>query len=172
MMTTNIRERTLADYRPQHDDDCDSRDCEKCGDWSGGLLHVDYGSNPRIWPDRAHAFSPGKPCSCGLDALLASVPPPASQETSTREWLIKRVQWLSERLDAVKQILDTAYDGADLHNSLIDLFESVAPAAPPEPTVEDVVCEHGTAMDVHCCNCHSGFIFDPKHKCGDRNAKA
>jgi hypothetical protein len=21
-------------------------------------------------------------------------------------------------------------------------------------------CEHGTAMDVHCCNCHSGFLFD------------
>lgn len=26
-------------------------------------------------------------------------------------------------------------------------------------------CEHGTAMDVHCCNCHSGFIFDLKHVC-------
>lgn len=25
---------------------------------------------------------------------------------------------------------------------------------------EDVVCEHGVAMDVHCCNCHSGFLFD------------
>lgn len=24
----------------------------------------------------------------------------------------------------------------------------------------DIVCEHGTAMDVHCCNCHSGFLFD------------
>jgi hypothetical protein len=24
----------------------------------------------------------------------------------------------------------------------------------------DVVCEHGTAIDVHCCNCHSGFLFD------------
>jgi deoxycytidylate deaminase len=22
------------------------------------------------------------------------------------------------------------------------------------------VCEHGTAVDVHCCNCHSGFLFD------------
>lgn len=29
-----------------------------------------------------------------------------------------------------------------------------------EPT-----CEHGTALDVHCCNCHSGFIFDKDHKC-------
>lgn len=25
---------------------------------------------------------------------------------------------------------------------------------------KDIVCEHGTAMDVHCCNCHSGFLFD------------
>lgn len=24
----------------------------------------------------------------------------------------------------------------------------------------DPVCEHGTAVDVHCCNCHSGFLFD------------
>lgn len=32
------------------------------------------------------------------------------------------------------------------------------------PTLDasgDYVCEHGTAMDVHCCNCHSGFLFDP-----------
>jgi hypothetical protein len=36
-------------------------------------------------------------------------------------------------------------------------------AIPPQPTtneVGDVVCQHGTAMDVHCCNCHSGFLFD------------
>jgi hypothetical protein len=29
-----------------------------------------------------------------------------------------------------------------------------------DPTPPDVVCEHGTAMDVHCCGCHSGFLFD------------
>jgi hypothetical protein len=28
--------------------------------------------------------------------------------------------------------------------------------------VGDVVCEHGTAIDVHCCNCHGGFLFDHK----------
>ena len=26
-------------------------------------------------------------------------------------------------------------------------------------------CQHGTAWDVHCCNCHSGFIFDQNHQC-------
>ena len=29
----------------------------------------------------------------------------------------------------------------------------------------DVTCEHGVALDVHCCNCHSGFIFDKDHEC-------
>lgn len=31
---------------------------------------------------------------------------------------------------------------------------------PQQNDVRDWVCEHGTAMDVHCCNCHSGFQFD------------
>lgn len=26
--------------------------------------------------------------------------------------------------------------------------------------IGDYVCEHGTATDVHCCNCHHGFLFD------------
>lgn len=30
----------------------------------------------------------------------------------------------------------------------------------PEHAGADIVCEHGTAMDVHCCGCHSGFLFD------------
>lgn len=30
---------------------------------------------------------------------------------------------------------------------------------------DDEVCQHGTAMDVHCCHCHSGFIFDMHHEC-------
>lgn len=33
--------------------------------------------------------------------------------------------------------------------------------------VGDHVCEHGTAVDVHCCNCHNGFIFDLDHECPD-----
>lgn len=37
------------------------------------------------------------------------------------------------------------------------------------PDTEDVVCQHGVAMDVHCCNCHSGFQFDPVYcVCDDR----
>lgn len=33
----------------------------------------------------------------------------------------------------------------------------------------DPVCEHGTALDVHCCDCHSGFIFDKDHECPAQN---
>lgn len=29
-------------------------------------------------------------------------------------------------------------------------------------------CVHGIAMDVHCCNCHSGFLFFPEQcVCGE-----
>jgi NTP pyrophosphatase (non-canonical NTP hydrolase) len=42
---------------------------------------------------------------------------------------------------------------------------TTATAALPESTDRpDVVCEHGVAMDVHCCGCHSGFLFDSR-KC-------
>lgn len=36
----------------------------------------------------------------------------------------------------------------------------------------DWVCEHGTAMDVHCCHCHSGFIFEPDHECPEAEEHA
>ncbi len=26
-----------------------------------------------------------------------------------------------------------------------------------------VVCQHGTEIDVHCCGCHSGFLFFPEN---------
>lgn len=32
---------------------------------------------------------------------------------------------------------------------------ATAPSNEPEPT-----CKHGAAWDVHCCGCHSGFLFD------------
>lgn len=38
-------------------------------------------------------------------------------------------------------------------------------------TPPDAVCQHGTAVDVHCCNCHSGFIFDLNHECPSSTAE-
>lgn len=39
--------------------------------------------------------------------------------------------------------------GLSVHHSI------VAPKRHEDPT-----CEHGRAWDVHCCGCHSGFLFD------------
>lgn len=41
----------------------------------------------------------------------------------------------------------------------------ITPGAIHRDDVGDYVCQHGTAMDVHCCGCHSGFIFDLEHEC-------
>lgn len=45
--------RTLKDYRPQHDEDCESRICRECG----SACPNPVGANP---------------CSCGLEALLVT----------------------------------------------------------------------------------------------------
>jgi hypothetical protein len=67
----------------------------------------------------------------------------------------------------------TAEEIAESHELLGDeLTPTAASARLREPQelktsvndVGDTVCEHGTAMDVHCCGCHSGFLFDSR-KC-------
>ena len=51
-------------------------------------------------------------------------------------------------------------------------FSKVAIAMTEQGDSPDVVCEHGTAMDVHCCHCHTGFIFDTNHECPDPTPSA
>lgn len=56
---------------------------------------------------------------------------------------------------------------AKMASVLAALSAPSSQATPPAPA-EDVVCAHGTALDVHCCGdggmvypgCHSGFLFD------------
>lgn len=32
----------------------------------------------------------------------------------------------------------------------------------------DETCQHGLAWDMHCCDCHSGFLFFPEYcTCGE-----
>jgi hypothetical protein len=38
-------------------------------------------------------------------------------------------------------------------------FPCIGHAAPAGATADET-CEHGTAIDVHCCNCHGWFLFD------------
>jgi hypothetical protein len=47
----------------------------------------------------------------------------------------------------------------------IDRGDLVITPAPTRNDHGDYVCEHGTAMDVHCCGCHSGFVFERNHEC-------
>jgi hypothetical protein len=58
--------RTLADYRPQHDDDCEVHRCE-CGSLQHFHKHT-YGGPP---VSRCGGPFKARPCSCGLDALLS-----------------------------------------------------------------------------------------------------
>lgn len=48
----------------------------------------------------------------------------------------------------------------------------MSPLAPRLNDQGDWVCEHGTAMDVHCCYCHNGFIFEDDHVCQVDPARA
>ena len=56
--------------------------------------------------------------------------------------------------------------GNDLEWDEVDIGVGTArgPAYCPDPDCKfdanNPVCKHGTAMDVHCCNCHYGFLFD------------
>lgn len=57
--------RTLKDYA-RHHEDCDANKCDDCGRWRSRCIGV---------------FTP-KPCSCGLDHLLAEFDAPGAQEKS------------------------------------------------------------------------------------------
>ncbi len=54
-----------------------------------------------------------------------------------------------------------------VHDDCVLVRRSVEGTSQPREPEHDHVCKHGTAMDVHCCNCHSGFIFDYRHECPD-----
>ena len=63
--------RTLADYRPQHDEECTSNRCGTCN----RVCHPDispwhYEFTKAVTDVPKHVYRAGK-CSCGLDALLS-----------------------------------------------------------------------------------------------------
>ncbi len=75
-MPQMAEQRTLASYRPQHDDDCSSRECDVCGHLGEPLIG---GWCPS---DKGHQWAKN-PCTCGLAALLA--PGSAQQEETTND---------------------------------------------------------------------------------------
>lgn len=77
----------------------------------------------------------------------------ASAEEFTADMMIGEGDWPFEA-DAWKprEAIDNLVRAGALIAAEIDRIQR---AAGP-----DSVCEHGTALDVHCCNCHGGFLFD------------
>jgi hypothetical protein len=72
-------QRTLADYRPQHDGDCSIYCCVQCSERQNDFHHW---SPPVDAPNKwvRHSFQP-RSCSCGLSALLS--PPLSDSERVT-----------------------------------------------------------------------------------------
>jgi hypothetical protein len=77
-------------------------------------------------------------------AALAA-PAPTTERTFTLSELTEAVQL------AVERTIQNARDGYLDHRLA---------APPPAPKTDDPTCIHGTALDVHCCNCHGGFLFE------------
>lgn len=81
-----MTEKTLRDYRPQHDDRCISRSCRKCSHamtWHAqfggcGCLRQHDGDYPAPCGCKGEPYD----CSCGLDALLAQPPVSAALDVS------------------------------------------------------------------------------------------
>lgn len=89
---TVAQARTLADYRPQHDPDCESHNCAHCGNRTEKTEHWSD-----TWP-YCMCFPPlqpkrPKPCTCGLDQLIAAVlhERPERAELSTVHRIMQRV---------------------------------------------------------------------------------
>jgi hypothetical protein len=93
-----------------------------------------------IYRDRADIY---ERCANDLSALLTA----AGRD--------QKVQDLESRVDE-GQPQASAPTGSTASSN------EVAPTCPTPAT--DPTCEHGTAWDVHCCGCHSGFLFDSR-KC-------
>jgi hypothetical protein len=69
-----------------------------------------------------------------------------------------------ELLDLIKLMPDSQVDEILSFISTLRDARAIASGFAPSMFTKnpdgDWVCEHGTASDVHCCGCHSGFLFD------------
>jgi hypothetical protein len=64
-----------------------------------------------------------------------------------------------EALPADRRLTDAVVLLQAARESVADYIDK-GPRIPRVVITETPQCEHGTAMDVHCCGCHSGFLFD------------
>lgn len=71
-------------------------------------------------------------------------------------WLEDARDWFTAWQESEKRELEIARMRARHYNALADGITE---------RNGDLCCRHGVALDVHCCGCHSGFIFDLDHDC-------
>lgn len=79
-----------------------------------------------------------------MDRLRALIERWREKATATTQWM--------NNPDA----LPVPVHSADVRMALNWCADELEAALAAEPT-----CQHGKALDVHCCGCHSGFLFDP-----------
>lgn len=112
-----------------------------------------------------------RPCStCGQLMRVAHAAPDANRlrqwaekletygpnisEWGDRRFVIEQLRAVAGRIEATVAEVGTLRELAR-----IDVQAAPDATVPPRPH-EDPTCEHGRALDVHCCNCHGGFLFD------------
>ena len=108
-----------------------------------------------------------------LRAALEKIASMRYEESGPAHWHIDVMRIVRAALLAAPALPDSLVRARLADGSIrLGLDTSCAPQPKEQPikftkdaVSGDMVCEHGTAMDVHCCNCHSGFIFDKDHEC-------
>ncbi len=82
--------------------------------------------------------------------------------------LVALVAQLQEKVKELEaRVGDTQYDSPLAtagENEQVPIVDRAVFAQAHGYRRDDPTCEHGVAWDVHCCGCHSGFIFDSR-KC-------
>lgn len=92
-----------------------------------------------------------------IEAALSLAPEPR-ETPAFRAWLVEQIGFAhaQHRDPKVKKAQrEHAFTCALNMQATLQKYDDLRLSARSEP-----VCEHGTAIDVHCCNCHSGFLFD------------
>lgn len=144
-------------------------------------------AEPAKWTDGPYANSPSRfdclECmmrgiavdedgcckSCGHDAeriglcktLHVSAPVRAEGETEKQQLIGLEDCWRREATEALTHESLNPIQRAAVRHCLVACADDLRRVMQGQSES----CEHGTAWDVHCCNCHSGFIFDMKHEC-------
>ena len=147
--------RTLAEYRPQHDDDCEVYQCAICNATMGGG-HIDslMGHNKIA-----------KLCTCGLDALLASsagsVEEARQAIDAANQYLTNRSEWgtftadrvirrLLAALQASSPSKSQAFCGRECYCPCHGL--NATPQSSPSPSAELHICRQpGYDARLHVC---------------------